>query len=54
MSQSKKNDFSEKLMVNSTGQLKASEKIPLIAKAYVSERARKTLDIVRCLSSSNV
>lgn len=47
MSQAAKNDFSEKLMVSSTGQLVASQKIPMIARPFVSERARKTLDIVR-------
>lgn len=47
--QQKKNDFSEKLMVSASGQLKASEKIPLIAKAYVSERAKQTLDLVSLL-----
>ncbi|KAL1296518.1 hypothetical protein AAFC00_000027 [Neodothiora populina] len=46
MSQQKKNDFSQNLMVDSAPQPKASEKIPLIAKIHVSERALKTIDIV--------
>lgn len=33
-------------MVNATGQLPASQKIPLIAKPFVSEKALKYLDIV--------
>ena len=47
MSSQEKSDFSEKLMVNAGGQVPASEKIPQIARPFVSERARKTLDIVR-------
>lgn len=46
MSKEAKESFSEKLMVNATGQLPASEKIPIIARAFVSDRAKKTLDIV--------
>lgn len=42
-----KEQASEELLVGSKGQLRASEKIPLIARGHVSERARKTLDIVR-------
>jgi len=45
MSQAK-NDFSEKLMISSSGQQVASQKIPLIAKAFVSEKALKYIDIV--------
>ncbi|PSK56506.1 hypothetical protein B9Z65_6130 [Elsinoe australis] len=41
-----KSEFSEKLMVNATGQLPASQKIPLIAKPFVSDKALKYLDIV--------
>jgi len=44
-----KSEFSEKLMVNPTGQAPASEKIPLIARSFVSDRAKKTLDIVSIL-----
>ena len=46
--QAAKEEFSEKLMVNATGQVPASEKIPQIARPFVSDRAKKTLDIV-CL-----
>ena len=42
-----KEQASEELLVGSKGQLRASEKIPLIARSHVSERALKTLDIVR-------
>jgi len=42
-----KSDFSQKLMVNATGKQPASSKIPSIARPFVSERALKTLDIVR-------
>lgn len=45
--QQKKNDFSEKLMVSASGAPKASERVPLLARAHVSERALKTIDIVR-------
>lgn len=41
-----KSEFSEKLMVNATGEIPASEKIPMIARPWVSDRAKKTLDIV--------
>lgn len=41
-----KSDFSEKLMVNATGQVPASEKIPQMARPFVSERAKKALDQV--------
>ncbi|KAF2219729.1 acyl-CoA dehydrogenase/oxidase [Elsinoe ampelina] len=41
-----KNDFSENLLVGANGQAKASQKIPLIARPFMSERALKTLDIV--------
>jgi acyl-CoA dehydrogenase len=38
----------ENLLVGGKVQpLKASEKIPIIARPFVSERAKKTLDIVR-------
>ena len=50
MSQKAKNDFSEKLMVSASGQLAASQKIPQIARPFVSERALKTLDIVSHLA----
>ncbi|KAK6008590.1 hypothetical protein QM012_000493 [Aureobasidium pullulans] len=46
MSKQQKNDFSEKLMVSADGQLKASQKIPQIARPFVSEKALKYLDIV--------
>ncbi|KAJ9631661.1 hypothetical protein H2203_000060 [Taxawa tesnikishii (nom. ined.)] len=47
MSSEQKSKFSENLMVNPDGkQPVASEKIPIIARPFVSERARKTLDIV--------
>lgn len=41
-----KEQASEDLLVGSKGQMRASDKIPLIARGHVSERARKTLDIV--------
>lgn len=41
--------FSENLMVNATGRKPASSKIPIIARPFVSDRAKKTLDIVRHL-----
>jgi acyl-CoA dehydrogenase len=44
--QQKKNEFSEKLMISADGQLKASQKIPQIARPFVSEKALKYLDIV--------
>lgn len=44
--QQKKNDYSEKLMISADGQLKASQKIPQIARPFVSEKALKYLDIV--------
>lgn len=49
MSSQKKSEVSQKLMVNATGTAPApaSEKIPLIARPFVSDRAKKTLDIVR-------
>jgi len=43
---SQKEQASEELLVGSKGQQRASEKIPLIARAHVSDRAKKTLDIV--------
>ena len=45
MSQAK-NDASEKLMINANAQAPASERIPIIARPFVSDRAKKTLDIV--------
>ncbi|QIW99592.1 hypothetical protein AMS68_005110 [Peltaster fructicola] len=44
----KKNDASQELLVNSSQgpQLRASDKIPIIARPFVSDRAKKTLDIV--------
>ena len=48
-----KEQASEELLVGNKGQQRASEKIPLIARGHVSDRAKKTLDIVggdRCLS----
>ena len=41
-----KSDFSEKLMVSPSGQPNASEKIPQMARPFVSDRARKFIDIV--------
>lgn len=41
-----KEQASEELLVGNKGQLRASEKIPLIARGHVSDRAKKTLDIV--------
>ncbi|TKA73180.1 hypothetical protein B0A49_02758 [Cryomyces minteri] len=41
-----KSEFSQNLMVSTAGSGPASSKIPIIAEHYVSERARKTLDIV--------
>lgn len=46
MSQQQKNEFSEKLMISADGQKTASEKIPQIARPFVSEKALKYLDIV--------
>jgi hypothetical protein len=46
MSQQQKNEFSEKLMISASGQLVASQKIPQIARPFVSEKALKYLDIV--------
>ncbi|KAF4548128.1 Acyl-CoA dehydrogenase-like protein 6 [Elsinoe fawcettii] len=43
---SAKNNFSQDLLVSAGGQAKASQKIPLIARPFVSERALKTIDIV--------
>ncbi|KAF2719870.1 acyl-CoA dehydrogenase NM domain-like protein [Polychaeton citri CBS 116435] len=40
-----KSEASEKLLVSASG-IRASEKIPIIARHAVSERARKTLDVV--------
>ncbi|GAB7343800.1 hypothetical protein MBLNU457_1771t1 [Dothideomycetes sp. NU457] len=45
--QQKKEEVSEKLMISATGQLAASQKIPQMARPFVSERALKTLDIVQ-------
>ncbi|CAD0099391.1 unnamed protein product [Aureobasidium mustum] len=45
MSKQQKNDFSEKLMISADGQLSASQKIPQIARPFVSEKALKYLDI---------
>ena len=43
----KKEEASEELLVaGNKGSLRASEKIPLIARGHVSDRAKKTLDIV--------
>ena len=36
----------QELLVGSSGQLKASERIPIMARPFVSDRAKKTLDIV--------
>jgi len=47
--QQKKEEFSEKLMISASGQLSASQKIPQIARPFVSERALKFLDVVCCL-----
>jgi acyl-CoA dehydrogenase len=41
-----KEQASEELLVGSKGQQRASEKIPMIARGHVSDRAKKTLDIV--------
>lgn len=46
MSKQQKNDFSEKLMISADGSQTASQKIPQIARPFVSEKALKTLDIV--------
>lgn len=37
--------------VNGANAPRASEKIPIIARPFVSERAKKTLDIVRFLAA---
>lgn len=42
-------EASQELLVGSSGQGKASDRIPVIARPFVSERALKTLDIV-CLA----
>ncbi|KAK5001696.1 hypothetical protein LTR39_006885, partial [Cryomyces antarcticus] len=41
-----KSELSQNLMVSTADSGPASSKIPMIAQHYVSERARKTLDIV--------
>lgn len=41
---------SEDLLQVSRGQLRASDKIPIIARPFVSDRAKKTLDIVGALA----
>lgn len=41
-----KEQASQDLLVGAKGALRASEKIPLIARGHVSDRAKKTLDIV--------
>ena len=41
-----KEQASEELLVGSKGAQRASEKIPMIARGHVSDRAKKTLDIV--------
>ncbi|KAI9714835.1 MAG: hypothetical protein M1820_000124 [Bogoriella megaspora] len=46
MSEKAKNEVSEKLMVSADAQPAASERIPIIARPFVSDRAKKTLDIV--------
>lgn len=46
MSTANSYDFSEKLMVSSPTEKKASDKIPIIARPFVSDRAKETLDIV--------
>ena len=46
MSKQQKKEFSEKLMISADGQLSASQKIPQIARPFVSEKALKYLDIV--------
>jgi hypothetical protein len=42
----KKEEASEALLVGSKPSARASERIPLIARSHVSDRAKKTLDIV--------
>ena len=41
-----KSDFSQNLLANSKTSRTASEKIPIIARWAVSDRAKKTLDLV--------
>jgi hypothetical protein len=41
-----KEEASEELLVGSKPSLRASERIPLIARSHVSDRAKKTFDIV--------
>jgi len=44
-------EASQELMFgNKSGQPRASERIPIIARPFVSERAKKTLDIVRSVT----
>ena len=38
----------ELLLGNTTSQPKASDRIPIIARPFVSDRAKKTLDLVSC------
>lgn len=38
---------SQELLVGNGGQGRASDRIPVIARPFVSERALKTLDVVR-------
>ena len=41
-----KSDFSQNLLASSSHPQSASEKIPIIARFAVSDRAKKTLDLV--------
>lgn len=42
----KKSDASQKLLVSSTPQPRASDRIPMIARPFVSDRAKQMLDVV--------
>jgi hypothetical protein len=41
-----KEEATEHLLVGTSGLQKASEKIPIIARSHVSDKAKKTLDLV--------
>lgn len=41
-----KEEASERLMISASGNLAASARIPMIARPFVSDRAKKMLDVV--------
>lgn len=42
---------SQELLVGSSGGTKASERIPVIARPFVSDRAKQTLDLVSSITN---